>query len=266
MSETKTTACATDEIIYRYLWHLEEKGRCLNTLYSHRRVLRQFCQALPEDRAVSPDSLDIWLDQLRQEGKPEREVQSCRRVAHDFLIFLGVDTAVDPHAPISPLGRAEYQHILQMAKKMGKRRAYLLTKIMVAAGLLREDIQQLTVEILKQGEGWVIRRGQKCLILIPEPLRSELLDYAAEEGIESGLIFLVKGGNPMGHSHIWKEIKQVCRKAGIPEEKSSPKNLNKLYQSTCYDMSKRDVEHLSENYRRFLEEEEKQVFWTKPEN
>ena len=187
--------------------------------------------------------------------------RSCECVP---VVHLEEDNCLEEPIPDSPLTRDEYRHILQTAKRKGQKRAYMIIKTVVGVGARQEELQQLSVEALKEGSTWVMKHGHKRLLEIPEPLRSELLAYAEEEGIQTGQIFVTKNGVPMSHPHIWKEIKRVCREAGIAEEKAGPSSLYKLYRATYLSMCSMcssDTEQLKERIQRLLEREEQYVAW-----
>ena len=162
---------------------------------------------------------------------------------------------------MSLLTREEYCLILQMAKRMGRRRTYLIMKTMANFGIQHRELEQLTVEALRNGSSWMTRRNLQHLVLFPEPLRSELLSYAREGGVETGLIFYSCHG-AMGHSHIWRDVKEVCRHAGLSEDKGTPSSLVKLYRATYLEFSRADPLHADENFQAFLMDEEEHVAWS----
>lgn len=43
--------------------------------------------------------------------------------------------------------------------------------------------------------------------------------YARKRNIISGMIFVTRSGKPMDRSNIWREMKQISRKAGINPDK-----------------------------------------------
>jgi site-specific recombinase XerD len=140
----------------------------------------------------------------------------------------------------------------------------MMIKTVVGAGVRQEELQQLSVEALTEGSAWMIKHGRKRLVEIPEPLRSELLAYAAEEGIQTGPIFVTKNGVAMSHPHIWKDIKRVCREAGIAEEKAGPSSLYKLSRATYLNICSTDTSQTKERLQRLLEKEEQYVSWNDP--
>ena len=164
----------------------------------------------------------------------------------------------------SPLTRDDYKHILQTARRLGRKRAYMMIKTVVGAGVRQEELQQLSLEAITEGSAWMLRHGRKRFVEIPEPLRTELLTYAEENNIQTGPIFVTKNGVGMSHPHIWKEITQVCREAGIEKEKANPSSLYKLSRATYLNICNTDTSQTKERLQRLLEKEEQYVSWNKP--
>ena len=45
---------------------------------------------------------------------------------------------------------------------------------------------------------------------------------AARAHLQSGPVFLTRGGKPMDRTAIWAQMKALCRRAGVAAEKSFP--------------------------------------------
>ncbi len=61
--------------------------------------------------------------------------------------------------------------------------------------------------------------------------------YAKEQGIVSGQIFLTGNGNGISRRQIWREMKDLCRSAGVEEGKVFPHNLRHLFATAFYKIS-----------------------------
>lgn len=96
---------------------------------------------------------------------------------------------------------------------------------------------------------------------IYEPVRSDLLAYAAERGIVEGPIFITRDGSPMQHFLIWKEIKKVFRQLGLPEEKGTPISLRGTYLETKANLGAKSVQEVDQKYIALLQEEETSIGW-----
>ena len=76
-------------------------------------------------------------------------------------------------------------------------------------------------------------------------LRKKLLRYAAQQQIKTGPIFITRGGKPMDRSNIWKEMKALCKQAGVSEKKVFPHNLRHLFARAFYSIDK-DIAKLAD--------------------
>ena len=254
-----------ETLITKYLQKVEQDGLSTRTIYSYRRTLKYLNEYLASGGEMNEHTLQNWLRYMEEQGYPESERKAGRSAVRGFMSFLGIELEKRTPAPNSPLNREEFILILQTARMMGHKRAYLIIKTMANAGIRQEELQQLTVETLKQGCAWMTRGKRKRFIKFYEPLRSELLAYAKEKGIQTGLVFVSRHG-VMGHSHIWKDVKQVCRRAGVAEEKSTPSSLYKLYQATYFQVCSGDVTRTDERFCKLLEKEEAYVRWEEPKD
>ena len=52
------------------------------------------------------------------------------------------------------------------------------------------------------------------------------------------MIFVTRSGKPMDRSNIWREMKQISRKAGINPDKVFPHNLRHLFARVYYSQEK----------------------------
>ena len=69
--------------------------------------------------------------------------------------------------------------------------------------------------------------------------------YAIKQGIVSGSVFVTKNGNPLNRSNIWREMKELCKKAGVSPQKVFPHNLRHLFARTFYGIEK-DIAKLAD--------------------
>ena len=70
--------------------------------------------------------------------------------------------------------------------------------------------------------------------------------YARKRNIISGMIFVTRSGKPMDRSNIWREMKQISRKAGVNPDKVFPHNLRHLFARVYYSQEK-DLVRLAEH-------------------
>lgn len=259
----------TVEKIEEYLRQLEQQGKRGSTLDSYQRTLYLWYKWLPDDKALTPDALELWKKELKRRNMTEGTIDGRVSVLKRFLAYLEDPGRVEqkrynrkePIPPERVLSREEYRMLLHTARRMGRRRSYLLIKTIVCVGLRPREFHELTVESLRKGTARVTSHGLCHVVEVPEPIRTELLEYAGDQDIREGPVFITKDKTPMLHSAIWKEVKMVCRQMGISEEKGSPKSLYKLYVDTQKDFYAGSMEEAARGYRSLLEAEEAVIRW-----
>ena len=266
MKEIQVTSSMIDE----FLSDLEVQRKSKPSIDTYGRTLKRWYKSLPEDKMVAEDASIRWAATLRENGVADANITIYVSSLNRFLKYLGYPVATRERLPYEQkkenelervLTRKEYHFLLHGAKEKGYRRTYLLIKTLGGLGIRNTDVKDLTVGSVKQGEitltSWRVARTVK----IYEPIRSELLAYATERGIESGPIFITKDGEGMQHFLVWKEIKKVCRQIGMPEDKGTPITLYNMYQETKRTLPVQSVEDVDLKYQALLQEEEAIVGW-----
>ena len=102
-----------------------------------------------------------------------------------------------------------------------------------------------TFEAVKRGEAVVSLKGKTRSVFIVKELRKKLLRYAAEQGIQSGSIFITRTGKPISRTNIWREMKGLCEQAGVNPKKVFPHNLRHLFARVFYGIEK-DIAKLAD--------------------
>jgi len=141
------------------------------------------------------------------------------------------------------LSKGEYHRLLHASR--GDSRLWLLLQTLGATGIRVSEHRFITVEALKQGAATVRSKGKTRTVLIPKKLCKSLLDYAKKRGIQTGPIFLGRGGKPLDRSRIWAQMKKLCKTAGVSEKKVFPHNLRHLFARIFYAME-RDIVRLAD--------------------
>ena len=266
MKEIQVTLDMIDE----FLSDLEAQGKSKQSIDTYGRTLKRWYKSLPEDKMIAEDAQARWTAMLREKGVADRNITTYVSTLNLFLKYLGYPIVAREKVPYEQkkkaevervLTREEYQFLLRGAKEKGYRRTYLLIKTLGGLGVRNTEVPDLTVGSVKQGEITVTSWGVNRTVKIYEPIRSELLQYATERGIESGPIFITKDGEAMQYFLVWKEIKKVCRRIGMPEDKGTPITLYNMYQETKRTLPVQSVEEVDLKYQELLQEEEAIVGW-----
>lgn len=256
------------EEIERFLTEYGQLDRADGTFYFYRRKLQKFYEDLPEDKTIRCGTLENWQKKLLEEGYAPSTVNSFLSAANSFADYIGhrefqmaKQLKEEGKPPPPELSRAEYLHLLQTAKMMGKERTYLLIKVFATVGLLVQDLHELTVESVQEGR-IVCGRGKKQQILtVPKCLQKEILSYADRKGIRTGPIFRTKDGRPMFRSNINQLMKPVSEAARITDERVNPRCLRKLCHTTREAMESNIALLVEQALERQLEQEQFSVGW-----
>jgi site-specific recombinase XerD len=264
----------TLDMIDEFLSDLEAKGRSKQSIQVYRRTLRRWYESLPEDKMIEEDAQVRWAAMLREKGVSDVNITNYVAPLKLFLNYLGHPIDIRERVPYEKrkkaeleraLTRKEYQLLLHAAKQRGYRRTYLLIKTIGSLGIRSTEVKDLTVGGVRQGEISLTAWGWEHTVKIYEPIRSELLAYAAEKGVEEGPIFITKAGQGVQSFLVWKEIKKVCRQIGMPEDKGTPNTLYSMYHETKRTLPGQSVEELDLKYQELLQEEEAIVGWNHSE-
>lgn len=130
---------------------------------------------------------------------------------------------------ISP---AEYQRLLDHCLARGKRRNYLILRVIAGTGIRVGELEHITREAASHGSTVLLSKRKCRSIFIPDSLTGPLLRYCDEVGIRSGPIFLGRQGRPLGPSGIWKLLKRLAQEAGVDADKVYPHSLRHLFAKT----------------------------------
>ena len=143
------------------------------------------------------------------------------------------------------LTKAEYIRLIEAAKKKGNERLNLIIQTICGSGIRVSELQYITVEAVKHGEAFVNCKGKNRRIFIVAELRKKLLSYIKTQNIKSGAVFVTKNGKPVSRHNIWRDMKALCKDAGVSPSKVFPHNLRHLFARTFYGIEK-DIAKLAD--------------------
>lgn len=228
----------TPDGIQNFLAAYEALNRTDETVQLYRRNLKRLYQDLPADKTIRHGTLKKWQESLLQDGYTPGSVNAFLSAANSYLDYIGhreyqlAGQLKNKKVPQPELTRAEYLHLLQTARLLGKERVYLLIKVFASTGLFAQELPEVTVEAMRKRKIICAGNKYKQIVTVPACLQKELLCYAQKNGILSGPIFQTRDGKPIHRTYVSAAIRRLCETAKIPEEKGNPKSLRKLYLST----------------------------------
>ena len=183
---------------------------------------------------------------LRFLGRPELCVRQVRRQRRVFR-----DKDRD-------LTRGEYLRLVQTARAQGRERLCLAMQTICATGIRVSELRFITVEAVRTGRATVTGKGKCREILLPGALRQKLKRYlkrlgrwskggdaGANANREAQPVFLTAGGQPLDRSNLWREMRTLCKAAGVDPHKVFPHNLRHLFAKTFYTLNK-DIAKLAD--------------------
>ena len=227
----------------------EEKSTA--TCEKYLRDVRCFARFAGE-RAVTKEIVVAWKKELIAQGYAVRSVNSMLASVNSFLGFLGWHECKVKNIRLQrqtyctedkELTKTEYLRLLSASKT--NEQYNLVLQTICGTGIRVSELRYFTVEAVQSGEITVSCKSKTRTILVPGKLKKQLLNYANQKNIHSGAVFLGKSGKPLDRSCIWRQMKQLCKAAGVKESKVFPHNLRKLFTRTFYGIEK-DIAKLAD--------------------
>ena len=200
------------------------------------------------------ETVIAYKNHLIEKGYAERSINSMLCSVNAFLDFSGLSDCKVKLLKMQrdifckenkELTQKEYKRLCNTALLSGNKRLYMLLQTLCGTGIRVSELKFVTVEAVKNGEAVVTLKGKTRTVFFVKKLRKMLIAYAKENGIKSGQIFVTKTGKPLNRTNIWKEMKNLCRKAKVKESKVFPHNLRHLFAKMFYAV-KKDIAKLAD--------------------
>lgn len=262
-----------DEILTGYsiddfLKDQQGRGWKPDTRRRYRKYLLELREYLTRQGPPSETAVAKWRRQLQKRYGPSG-VNACLAAANNYFRWCGRPDLVqtqqrrldrDDQAPPA-LTRVEYLKLLRTARTQGRYRIYLLVKLFATTDLPLQCLDQVTVELVRQGRGSLNYRGSPVEFVCPAGLQKELLEYMELNGVYRGPVFVTRSGQPIDRSNLFRCMQELCRAAGVPEEKGNPRCLRNLYKATQQEIRDRLSALQQQMYDQLLDVEQEAVGW-----
>ena len=254
----------TRESIDAFLSAQVEKGLKKGTVDTYRLQLNRLYGKLPENKKeIGPETVSLLLTELEEDGFSTQTRNGFLTVCNQYLDFYGRrDLQHTSYCEVTDgtaleLTRAEYKRMLSTARQLDKEREYLMVKAFALLGIGQNELRLLTVEAVHSGS-FVVDRDY---VHIPRSFAEEMMNYAREQGVLSGPIFVGREGTPLTRSYVAALIALLCDEAKVERARGNSRNLKKLYQNTMSDL-RSNLELLVEQaYDRMIEKEQLTIGW-----
>lgn len=235
-----------------YETHLYSEERSENTVRKYDRDLRAFFSHLGDDE-VSKEAVLCWKEALIKDYAPT-SVNSMLAAVNSFFDWLGLaQYRVKPlriqrnifSQPEKELTQAEYNRLVEAARKKKNERLALLLQTICATGIRVSELKFITVAAVQTGRATVDCKGKTRTVFLPKELCRSLNRYCKEQRITSGVVFRTASGTALDRSNIWRDMKSLCESAGVEQSKVFPHNLRHLFARTYYTLEK-DLSRLAD--------------------
>lgn len=227
-----------------YLIENEKTEETIHKYISEVRRLQLFLSERKEK--LTKYSLQEYKEKLKCGFKPQT-VNVKLSAVNKFLSFIKLKDLrlkllhIQRRAFIDEsreLTEAEYKRLLDAAKSKNNQRLYNVMVTICGTGIRISELKYITVESLKTGSAEISMKGKERVVLLPKKLRKRLLQYATENNISSGRIFVTKTGKPLDRSNICHDMKKLCELARVSRDKVFPHNLRHLFARSFYKIEK----------------------------
>ena len=243
----------TKQTMDRFYEYLIEEERSSGTIEKYIRDVR-LLQSWLGSEPVTKENAARWKQELLQSGRAPSTVNSMLAAANTYFRFMGWDELKLKSIRLQrrffrenagELTKAEYQLLMETAKKRGDERLALLMETICATGIRVSEVPYITADAIKKGRARISMKGKLRTILIPAQLCRKLRKYATKHRIGRGEIFLTKNGTRLERKQIWAQMKALCKYAGIERNKVFPHNLRHLF-ARCFYRISHDISSLAD--------------------
>lgn len=243
----------TEEMAKAFEKYLRREEKSDNTVKKYLRDMRAFAAYL-NGAEVTKETVITFKSKLLGESYSVRSINSMLASLNGLFSFLGWEDCRVKSVKLQrqiycpeeqELTKAEYIRLVHTAKQKGNERLNLILQTICGTGIRVSELQYITVEAVKNREATVSLKGKTRSVFLVKELRKKLIRYAAKQNIQSGAVFITRTGKPMNRTNIWREMKGLCRQAGVNPKKVFPHNLRHLFARTFYGIEK-DIAKLAD--------------------
>ena len=243
----------TKVLLAKFKEHLILEERSGATIEKYCRDVAVFADYADGD-VVTKELAIAYKNKLKEGGYAVRSINSMLASINSLFAFLGwydlkVKSIKVQQQIFCPeekeLTRAEYMRLVNTAKTKRNERLCLILQTICGTGIRVSELPFITVEAVRRSEATVTCKGKTRSVFIVRGLQKKLLRYAAEQGIQSGRIFITRSGSPVSRTNIWRDMKSLCAEAGVNPNKVFPHNLRHLFARVFYGIEK-DIAKLAD--------------------
>ena len=219
----KDDCLITEGQITCYIAHLQEQERSDKTVYKYKHSLLELSEYLG-GQPITRVKLIEWKEVLCKTYAPAT-VNLMLTAINCFFQYMGW---------------SEFKVRLLKIQRLS-----LILQTICSTGIRVSELKFVTVEAVHTGRAEVCNKGKRRTVFLPDKLCRLLKKYIEKQKNTAGAVFVTRTGKPMDRSNIWREMKALCKRAGVKPEKVFPHNLRHLFARTFYTLEK-DLSRLAD--------------------
>lgn len=230
-----------------YRTWMQAREYSAGTMEKYSRDVARFFRETGAPAVPAKQTVADWRDSLVARGYSVASVNAMLAAVNGYQEFCG-----NPQGKAKPLKcqhrvfcdanreltRKEYFRLLEAARQSGAKRTLLVLQTLCATGIRVSELAYITAEAVHRRRAAIRCKGKCREILLPSQLCKRLERWCARQRIRSGPVFLTRNGRPLDRITVWKEMKALCKRAGVSEKKVFPHNLRHLFARTFYGIEK----------------------------
>lgn len=237
------------EEISAFRLYLENEEKSKATVEKYLRDVRSFVDFVKDKNLTKEQTLSF--KNILVERYAPASVNSMLVAVNAFLDFIGMSECKVKQLKIQrqlfaneekELSCEEFRRLVSAAEDS---RISAVIQTICGTGIRVSELKYITVEAVQRGKAMVNCKNKTRVIFIPLQIKKMLKAYIKKTGISAGSVFVTRSGKPLDRSNIWKEMKALCRRARVSENKVFPHNLRHLFARTFYKIEK-DIVRLAD--------------------
>ena len=223
--------------IEEYEHFLEETGLSRNTVLLYTARAKDFLCSCG-GQMFGRKTVDHYVERMRAVYRP-RTINIYIVSLNRYLRWAGCQEYMVRTERIQPrrslnniLSMQEYHKMLDYAWKTGRKKYYMLMRVLAGTGIRVGELQYITVEAIKEGSTDVYNKGKVREIIISNELSDMLLEYCREENIDTGVLFEGNKGKAISRNAVWQMLTRLAGGVGVNKKKACPHSFRHLFAKT----------------------------------
>lgn len=224
---------------YKTSLRLSEKKD--KTIAQYEGYILEFIDYAEADIRTKEDITKEDLISFKEYMQREYKVNTVNikiTILNAFIEFIGLDHSYklkhlkkQQKATLeNVLSQNDYERLLRIAESRNKTTMYYLMETLAEMGIRISELKYITVEAVKKGVAVFDSKGTvERKAFINKKLQKDLLKYCKDKGIDKGIIFISRNGNPLDEAYIYKEIQWIAGQARIKKSKAHPHSFRHLF-------------------------------------